>query len=220
MSQIAHMRSESSKKGAKCPSTFVLFVIPGLGGVLPHHQTENISYLLQTAHKFIISLWRRILRRDAMARSGRSFGLRFSISSWTRFLLLLYLLSVYASLRHTASLYKTRTEALSAQRLSAPRISALFLANAIAHASRSSASTLGALLLPLLSRFAWAPPSGVPSRHLVEIYEMSPFWPLPSARVAALRSWDEMEQVVPWELASHVTLKRKDGPKPMGKRSQ
>jgi hypothetical protein len=60
---------------------------------------------------------------------------------------------VYASLRRTASLYKTRSDALAAQRFSALRTSALVLANADARASRSSASTTGALPLPLLFPF-------------------------------------------------------------------
>ena len=60
---------------------------------------------------------------------------------------------VYASLRRTASLYKTRSDALVAQRFSAPRTTALVLANADARASSSSASTAGAFPFPLLFPF-------------------------------------------------------------------
>lgn len=60
---------------------------------------------------------------------------------------------VYASLRRTASLYRARSNALSVQRLSAPRTSVLVLAKAAARASCSPASTAGAFPLPLLFPF-------------------------------------------------------------------
>ena len=66
---------------------------------------------------------------------------------------LFVLCPVYASLRRTASLYKTRSDALAAQRFNASRTIALVLANVDARASSSSVSTAGVLPFPLLFPF-------------------------------------------------------------------
>lgn len=128
----------------------------GHWGGAPQHQTEKNNYTSFSRRAssssvcggtYFAEMRRRALVLAVRLASGSSLA---RARASCRFFVFC---PVYASLRRTASLYLARSEALSAQRLSAPRISALVLSNAIARASRSSASTAGALPLPLLFPF-------------------------------------------------------------------
>jgi hypothetical protein len=95
---------------------------------------------------FAETRWRTLVLAGRLASDSASTCDRVSCR-------LFVLCPVYASLRRTASLYKTRSEALAAQRFNASRTTALVLVNADARASSSSVSTAGTLPFPLLFPF-------------------------------------------------------------------
>jgi hypothetical protein len=95
---------------------------------------------------FAETRWRTLVLAGRLASGSASTCDRVSCR-------LLVLCPVYASLRRTALLYKTCSEALAAQRFNASRTTALVLANVDARASSSSVSTAGALPFPLLFPF-------------------------------------------------------------------
>ena len=95
---------------------------------------------------YLAEIRRRVLLSTTLLSGSASPSERVSC----RFLILC---PVYASLRRTASLYNTRSDALAAQRLRVSRMKALVLAKADARASSSSRSTAGAFPFPLLFPF-------------------------------------------------------------------
>jgi hypothetical protein len=103
-------------------------------------------YFAETRRRVLLST---TLASVSTSARSRDFSCRFFI-----------LCPVYASLRRTASLYNTRSDALVAQRLNAVRMSAVVLANAYARASSSSRSNAGAFPFPLLFPFRNGPAVG------------------------------------------------------------
>ena len=157
------MRAERSEKRARRPSAFVLFVILGAHDELGYSQykpevpptsfSRRASSASVCGGTYFAETRRRTLIRTARLPAAPSR----SASTCTRVSGRLFVLCpVYASLRRTASLYSTRSDALAAHRFNAPRTTALVLANADARVSSSSASTVaaaaGALPLPLFKK--------------------------------------------------------------------
>ena len=161
--RIAHVCAERGEEGAGRPSAFMLFVILRRSrqrdeqGYFQQREVSPTSFSRRASSASVCGgTYFAETRRRTLVLTVRLLAALGSGSTSTCCRLFVFC-PVYASLRRTASLYNTRSDALAAHRLNVLRTTALVLANADARSSSSSASTAGAFPFPLLFPFRIAP---------------------------------------------------------------